>query len=250
MSLVIQKLRLQRGWSQQQLADFSGLSVRTVQRIESGQRATAESLKSLAAVFEVEFQELRTAMEEASPAPTSAAEARPAPPEASIMTTTLNPSPAPSPPPTDFAGRSREARLGMSDAEVRAYRDVRKLRGFYMHLFQYVVVIGVLAVINASSPGRWWVQWPAMGWGIGIVAHGLSIWRHNPLFGAEWERRQIEKRLGRKLVLIFGATLALGSATDTTAAGFRRVELAAAHGTIEVAICHPCEVTHSQRRWV
>ncbi|MCE2677030.1 MAG: helix-turn-helix domain-containing protein [Burkholderiaceae bacterium] len=28
---MIQKLRLQRGWSQQQLADLSGLSVRTIQ---------------------------------------------------------------------------------------------------------------------------------------------------------------------------------------------------------------------------
>ncbi|MFN6100724.1 MAG: helix-turn-helix domain-containing protein [Burkholderiales bacterium] len=31
---MIQKLRLQRGWSQQQLADLSGLSVRTIQRLE------------------------------------------------------------------------------------------------------------------------------------------------------------------------------------------------------------------------
>ena len=31
----VQKLRLKKGWSQQQLADFSGLSVRTVQRIEA-----------------------------------------------------------------------------------------------------------------------------------------------------------------------------------------------------------------------
>ena len=29
-SMLIQKLRLQRGWSQQQLADLSGLSVRTM----------------------------------------------------------------------------------------------------------------------------------------------------------------------------------------------------------------------------
>ncbi len=84
MSLVIQKLRLQRGWSQQQLADFSGLSVRTVQRIESGQKATAESLKSLAAVFEVEFQELRAAVDEGMQ-PEPAAEAPPEPPDPAAM---------------------------------------------------------------------------------------------------------------------------------------------------------------------
>src|SRR5205814_6188705 len=53
--MLIQKLRLKRGWSQQQLADASGLSVRTIQRIENGAAASTESLKCLAAVFEVDF---------------------------------------------------------------------------------------------------------------------------------------------------------------------------------------------------
>ena len=54
---LIQKLRLQRGWSQQQLADLSGLSVRTIQCLEKGQDASVESLKSLAAVFEIDFSQ-------------------------------------------------------------------------------------------------------------------------------------------------------------------------------------------------
>ncbi len=58
-SVVIQKLRLQRGWSQKQLAELSGLNVRTIQRIERGQEPTVESLKSLAAVFDVDFTELK-----------------------------------------------------------------------------------------------------------------------------------------------------------------------------------------------
>ena len=53
--MMIQKLRLQRGWSQQQLAEMSGLSTRTIQRLENGNSASIESLKSLAAVFEVIF---------------------------------------------------------------------------------------------------------------------------------------------------------------------------------------------------
>ena len=46
----IQKLRLQRGWSQQQLAELSGLSSRTIQRIENWLSVSVESLKSLASV--------------------------------------------------------------------------------------------------------------------------------------------------------------------------------------------------------
>lgn len=48
----IKALRLERHWSQDQLAEMSGLSIRTIQRIEKGGNAGLESLKSLAAVFE------------------------------------------------------------------------------------------------------------------------------------------------------------------------------------------------------
>lgn len=48
----IKEMRLERHWSQDQLAEMSGLSIRTIQRIENGENAGLESLKSLAAVFE------------------------------------------------------------------------------------------------------------------------------------------------------------------------------------------------------
>ena len=48
----IKKMRLERHWSQEQLAQMSGLSIRTIQRIENGENAGLESLKSLASVFE------------------------------------------------------------------------------------------------------------------------------------------------------------------------------------------------------
>jgi transcriptional regulator with XRE-family HTH domain len=49
----IKKMRLERHWSQDQLAEMSGLSIRTIHRIENGENAGLESLKSLAAVFEM-----------------------------------------------------------------------------------------------------------------------------------------------------------------------------------------------------
>jgi transcriptional regulator with XRE-family HTH domain len=50
---AIKKMRLERHWSQDQLAEMSGLSTRTIQRIENGENAGLETLKSLAAVFEI-----------------------------------------------------------------------------------------------------------------------------------------------------------------------------------------------------
>ena len=48
---LVQKLRLQRGWSQEQLAELCALSVRTIQRIERGQTASLKTLNALASVF-------------------------------------------------------------------------------------------------------------------------------------------------------------------------------------------------------
>lgn len=55
----IRELRQERGWSQEHLAQLSGLNVRTIQRIEKGESASAESLKSLAAVFELEYANIK-----------------------------------------------------------------------------------------------------------------------------------------------------------------------------------------------
>jgi transcriptional regulator with XRE-family HTH domain len=57
-TMILKKLRHQRRWSQEQLAEMAGLSVRTVQRLEAGGKASLESLKSLAAVFEVNVSQL------------------------------------------------------------------------------------------------------------------------------------------------------------------------------------------------
>jgi transcriptional regulator with XRE-family HTH domain len=57
--MLIQKLRLQRGWSQEQLGEISGLSPRTIQRLERGQPASLESLKALASAFEIDLEQLQ-----------------------------------------------------------------------------------------------------------------------------------------------------------------------------------------------
>lgn len=56
--MTVQERRLEKGWSQEELARHCGLSTRTIQRIESGQKAGLESLKCLAAVFETSISAL------------------------------------------------------------------------------------------------------------------------------------------------------------------------------------------------
>ncbi|KQV45898.1 MULTISPECIES: helix-turn-helix domain-containing protein [unclassified Duganella] len=57
--MILKKIRISRNLSQEQLAQMSGLNVRTIQRIENGQNASLESLKCLAAVFEVDVSTLK-----------------------------------------------------------------------------------------------------------------------------------------------------------------------------------------------
>lgn len=52
-SARLRQLRTARQWSQEQLAGISGLNLRTIQRLEAGAKVSMESIRALAAVFEV-----------------------------------------------------------------------------------------------------------------------------------------------------------------------------------------------------
>lgn len=56
--MILKEIRISRHLSQEQLAQMSGLNVRTIQRIESGRNASFESLKCLAAALEVDVATL------------------------------------------------------------------------------------------------------------------------------------------------------------------------------------------------
>ena len=55
---LIKKLRTERSWSQDQLSSISGLSIRTIQRIENEGSCSLESKKALAAAFDINANDL------------------------------------------------------------------------------------------------------------------------------------------------------------------------------------------------
>jgi hypothetical protein len=80
----------------------------------------------------------------------------------------------------------------------RARRRVRELRGFYLHGLVFAGVNVLLHAVNfATSPGVYWAFWPLLGWGIGLVAHGLATYRWMPFFGRDWEERKIRQLMER-----------------------------------------------------
>ena len=82
-----------------------------------------------------------------------------------------------------------------------AKKRVEEIKGFYFHLVTYFLVNAFLTVINLlTSPEYLWFIWPLMGWSIGLIIHGFSVF--GGLWGKSWEERKIkeimekEKRTG------------------------------------------------------
>ncbi|WP_448212408.1 2TM domain-containing protein [Colwellia sp. MEBiC06753] len=162
--MIIKKLRLQRGWSQEHLAQCSGLSVRTIQRIERGHNAGLESLKSLAAVFEVELTTLQQ--------------------ENNMY--------------TDNSQNTNQPSISVEEKQAMAY--VQGLKEFYLHLIMFSTVMPILVAVNlVLTPNYQWFWWVLMGWGIGLCSHAIGTFDLINIFNSDWEKKQIEKRIGREL---------------------------------------------------
>lgn len=57
-TFTLKPLRISHHLSQEQLAQMSGLNVRTIQRIESGHKASVESMKCIASALDIETDNL------------------------------------------------------------------------------------------------------------------------------------------------------------------------------------------------
>lgn len=81
----------------------------------------------------------------------------------------------------------------------RAAARVEAKLGFYRHAMIYLIVNLFLAVWNLwREPDHLWFQWPLLGWGVGLLAHGLNIFSFR-LDGARKERmiqRELERQGG------------------------------------------------------
>jgi XRE family transcriptional regulator, regulator of sulfur utilization len=153
--MIVRKLRLQRGWSQEQLAELAGVNVRTIQRIERGTKMSLETRSALASVFEVDVSTLE--------------------PGATQMTENVQ----------------------VTSEERQAIEFVKGVKEFYTHLAIYLVFAILYSVMFGL--GNPIIFWGIAGWGVGVIVHGLNVYEVINLFGPRWEKRQIEKRLGRKL---------------------------------------------------
>jgi transcriptional regulator with XRE-family HTH domain len=68
----VKKLRMARQWSQEQLAAACGVNLRTIQRLENTSKGSMESVRAIAAVFEIDANDLILSEPDAVATPLSA----------------------------------------------------------------------------------------------------------------------------------------------------------------------------------
>ena len=210
--MIVRKLRLERGWSQEQLAQMSGLNIRTIQRIERGQNAGLESLKSLAAVFEIDLSQLQP-----EPPMETAIPSNPVPTydnsyaKRKLLTLafrfilisallfainlTTNPHQLWAVIPTlvfTFIVLWRTSLLFLPPTPKMIARaaceaaepvdPVYRRTRFLMKLVRYLVVTAMLFAINLlTNPGYIWAWWPAIGMGFALAFTAVDALVIEPL---------------------------------------------------------------------
>jgi len=82
-----------------------------------------------------------------------------------------------------------------NELETVARKRVEARAGFLVHLIMYLVMnAGLVTIWKLTGHGYPWFVWPALFWGIGILAHAVSLVL-GP--GSAFERRAIDKELRR-----------------------------------------------------
>ena len=82
---------------------------------------------------------------------------------------------------------------------LEARRYACRLRGFYIHATVFVLVnAGFLALNFITHRNHFGFAWATFGWGIGLLAHGLSVFAFGNAFGRQWEERTIRRYLERR----------------------------------------------------
>lgn len=152
----IKQLRISRAWSQEQLAELSSLSVRTVQRIENGEQASLETLGAIAAAFDIKVAEL------IGPAGTD---------------------------------ENSTPDLALDQNIEAARRQVHQESRFYRGVILYIIVNVVLFVINRiTSTDYNWFYWPLGVWGALLLFRGLRVFVLRGWL-SRWEQARLQKIL-------------------------------------------------------
>jgi hypothetical protein len=85
------------------------------------------------------------------------------------------------------------------EAREEALRHVRRKRIFYTVLGIWIALCLMwFAIDMLDDSSSLWFYWPMLGTGIGVAITGIVLLGIGGLFGADWERREMDKYLRRR----------------------------------------------------
>ena len=85
------------------------------------------------------------------------------------------------------------------DRYYKAKKRVEEIKGFYGNLIAYIVVnMGLLVINLLTSPSHLWFYWPLMGWGVGVLFHGLKVFNYMPFLRKDWEEKKINEFMDKE----------------------------------------------------
>ena len=82
----------------------------------------------------------------------------------------------------------------------KAKKEARVIRDFYINLSFFCICIPIVIVINLYFvPEFHWFWFSVIGWGSGLLFHGLSAFRFNPFMIGKWEERKLQEFINQDL---------------------------------------------------
>tara|TARA_R110000868_G_scaffold51116_12_gene162432 strand:+ start:2976 stop:3329 length:354 start_codon:yes stop_codon:yes gene_type:complete len=85
-----------------------------------------------------------------------------------------------------------------------AYKRVKRIKGFYVHVMVYVLVNAFIIVSNINRNfirGEDILEFELLStpifWGIGLLFHGISVFGKSLFFGSNWEEKKIKELMDK-----------------------------------------------------
>jgi len=87
-----------------------------------------------------------------------------------------------------------ELNLTEQERYYQAKKRVEAIKGFYGNLIAYVIFNGFFLILNLlTSPNELWFYWPLLGWGVGVLFHGMKVFNYSPFLSKDWEERKLKE---------------------------------------------------------
>jgi len=83
-----------------------------------------------------------------------------------------------------------------------AVKRVKRIKGFYTHALIYLVINIMLFVVNVQSSNQSILHWKnfvtAIFWGVGLLAHAMSVFMPAIILGKNWEDKKIKELMDKE----------------------------------------------------